>query len=343
MPNLTILPGTAGETSMRLEAGTYFFGRDSSNSVQIDRPSVSGIHCEVIVLGDGRIQVRDLDSSNGTSINREPVSEGILQPGDTLNLGDVEILYEPCTTVPVPTGSPPIESLSFFRLIPAALGYPIKGDAAIVMVVIAVAQILPMFLPGILRIAGILIGFFLGCYIFAFIQDIILTTARGDDELPKCPEFMFEREEILELIWKFYVPVVFCFGPAILCRIWASDLPAWLLPVLYGLGAAYFPMAILGVIMSDDFAALNPIYVIPAILRAPMAYLVIVAIMGGFIGLTAGVDFGSASHLRSQNQSVGLLISAFAGIGTTYVSFVLARSLGLFYRCYEKRLGWFRE
>ena len=328
---------------MRLEAGTYFIGRDSSNSVQIDQPSVSGIHCEVIVLDDGRIKVSDLDSSNGTSINRELVSEGILQPGDSLSLGDVEILYELCATAPVPAGSAPDESFSFFRLLPGAFGYPVKGDAILVIVVIAVAQIVPVFLPGHFRIFGFIIGIYVGCYIFAFLQDIILTTARGDDELPKTPEFTFAREEILELVWKFYVPVVFCFGPAILCRIWTSDLPAWLLPVLYGLGAVYFPMAILAVVMSDGFAALNPIYVIPAIFRAPMAYILIVAIMGGLLGLTAGIDFVSASRFQSQDPSVGLLMSAFSGIGTTYISFILARSLGLFYRCYEKRLNWFRE
>jgi len=56
--------------------------RDSSNT-----------HCEVILDEDG-VTVRDCDSTNGTFVENRRVKEAKLSAGQTLRLGDVELLVE---------------------------------------------------------------------------------------------------------------------------------------------------------------------------------------------------------------------------------------------------------
>lgn len=68
-------------------------GRLDDNKICIPEPSVSSHHCELNLKGD-EIQVRDLNSTNGTFINGDPVKEGTLKPGQILRLGIIELRYE---------------------------------------------------------------------------------------------------------------------------------------------------------------------------------------------------------------------------------------------------------
>jgi len=68
-------------------------GRGDGNTFQLAADSVSGRHCEVRVRGDELI-VRDLLSTNGTFIAGQKISEGVLKPGQTLQIGDVELRFE---------------------------------------------------------------------------------------------------------------------------------------------------------------------------------------------------------------------------------------------------------
>ena len=61
-------------------------GRTAQCDVQIDDPSVSRRHCP-IAFTDGLLQVKDLDSANGTFINERPVKEATARPGDLIRLG----------------------------------------------------------------------------------------------------------------------------------------------------------------------------------------------------------------------------------------------------------------
>jgi CheY-like chemotaxis protein len=55
--------------------------------------SVSGRHCEVRVRGE-ELAVRDLLSTNGTFIGGQKITEGVVKPGQTLRLGEVELRFE---------------------------------------------------------------------------------------------------------------------------------------------------------------------------------------------------------------------------------------------------------
>jgi len=68
-------------------------GRVEDNTFQIAEPSVSSHHCEVLLRGSD-VVVRDLNSTNGTFINGEKVTETVLKPGQVLRLGQIEMRLE---------------------------------------------------------------------------------------------------------------------------------------------------------------------------------------------------------------------------------------------------------
>src|ERR1700740_1273956 len=93
MAKLVLLsPGMTGRTH-ELKADKTTIGRVEDNTFQIAEPSVSSHHCEVFLRGND-IVVKDLNSTNGTFINGEKVSESPLKPGQILRLGQIEIRLE---------------------------------------------------------------------------------------------------------------------------------------------------------------------------------------------------------------------------------------------------------
>ena len=65
-------------------------GRVEDNTFQIADPSVSSHHCEVHLRGS-EIFIRDLNSTNGSFINGNKITERVLKPGQMLRLGQVEL------------------------------------------------------------------------------------------------------------------------------------------------------------------------------------------------------------------------------------------------------------
>ena len=93
MLKLVVLsPGMTGRTQ-ELKVDKTTIGRLEDNSFQIADPSVSSHHCEVVLRGSD-VVVRDLNSTNGTYITGEKVTEKVLKPGQILRLGQVEIRLE---------------------------------------------------------------------------------------------------------------------------------------------------------------------------------------------------------------------------------------------------------
>jgi CheY-like chemotaxis protein len=84
-----------GLTGLSYELGTRWvtIGRGDKNAFQIVETSVSSQHCEVL-LRSNELVVRDLRSTNGTFIGGKTITEAVLQPGQTLRLGEVELRLE---------------------------------------------------------------------------------------------------------------------------------------------------------------------------------------------------------------------------------------------------------
>ena len=69
------------------EKTTLTLGRDPSNDIVVDNPSVSRYHAQIERVGQ-RYRVRDLRSSNGTFVNDQRIDDEVwLQPDDTVRIG----------------------------------------------------------------------------------------------------------------------------------------------------------------------------------------------------------------------------------------------------------------
>jgi hypothetical protein len=95
MARLWIQLGDGESMPLDLRPGQNRIGRGSDNEFQIDHPSVSLTHCELILSENGdSLLVRDLGSDTGTFVNQEPVTEMRLQDGQVLKMGEVELTVE---------------------------------------------------------------------------------------------------------------------------------------------------------------------------------------------------------------------------------------------------------
>src|SRR6185503_2948019 len=93
MAKLVILsPGLAGRAH-ELAVDKTTIGRVEDNTFAITDPSVSSHHCEVLLRG-ADVVVRDLNSTNGSFINGEKITEATLKSGQILRLGQIELRLE---------------------------------------------------------------------------------------------------------------------------------------------------------------------------------------------------------------------------------------------------------
>jgi pSer/pThr/pTyr-binding forkhead associated (FHA) protein len=99
MAKLVILTqGMTGRTH-ELKVDKTTIGRVEDNLFQIAEPSVSSHHCEVLLRGN-EVVIKDLNSTNGTFIDDEKITESVLKPGHTLRLGQIELRLEDGATAP---------------------------------------------------------------------------------------------------------------------------------------------------------------------------------------------------------------------------------------------------
>jgi predicted component of type VI protein secretion system len=108
MVKLVVLSAGLAGRAHELNAERITIGRLEDNSFPLTEPSVSSHHCEIITKGE-TVTVRDLNSTNGTFINGEKVTEAVLKPGQTLRLGQIEMRLEsdkPGASAPAPAPAP---------------------------------------------------------------------------------------------------------------------------------------------------------------------------------------------------------------------------------------------
>lgn len=93
MAKLVVLSeGQKGRTyELKVERTTV--GRLEDNAFHLPEQSVSSHHCEILLRGND-VVIKDLNSTNGTFINGEKISEQVLKPGQILRLGSVELRLE---------------------------------------------------------------------------------------------------------------------------------------------------------------------------------------------------------------------------------------------------------
>lgn len=84
--SLVLIRHDGKQVEVSLKHAKTILGRHTDCQVRIPDASVSRQHCEVS-MGEGRLMIRDLGSSNGTFVNRRRISSTELAPADLINIG----------------------------------------------------------------------------------------------------------------------------------------------------------------------------------------------------------------------------------------------------------------
>jgi pSer/pThr/pTyr-binding forkhead associated (FHA) protein len=105
MAKLVILTQGLSGRAHELNVDRTTIGRVEDNIFQIAETSVSSHHCEVLLRGSD-VVIKDLNSTNGTFINDQPVTETVLKPGQILRLGTVELKLDAGAVVPGAASAP---------------------------------------------------------------------------------------------------------------------------------------------------------------------------------------------------------------------------------------------
>jgi ABC transport system ATP-binding/permease protein len=93
-PNrLVMVAGPTPSAEFPLDRERMTIGRAEDATISVNHNSVSRIHCEVHALGDGRFEIVDKASSNGVRVNGADLRRGIIEPGDVIELGDVQFKF----------------------------------------------------------------------------------------------------------------------------------------------------------------------------------------------------------------------------------------------------------
>ena len=118
-----------GEFPLNKERATI--GRRPSNDIHIDHLAVSGDHAVIVTIaGDSFLE--DLNSTNGTLVNRKPIKKHVLEHADVIEFGKYQLRYENTAQQRTRAGQHGFENTAVMR--PAKLAVPkaqddIKTDA----------------------------------------------------------------------------------------------------------------------------------------------------------------------------------------------------------------------
>lgn len=88
----TVTDGHTDKTFRILPGEPKTLGRATGADFIVDAALVSRVHCRFTVLSDGDLEVRDLESTNGTFVNGTRISKARLTPGDRVQIGRVELV-----------------------------------------------------------------------------------------------------------------------------------------------------------------------------------------------------------------------------------------------------------
>jgi hypothetical protein len=249
--------------------------------------------------------------------------------------------------------------------------YPLQGGGVLVLIVGTILFGALKFFGGMGGLSlGILIGlrggmpwswwglimqvFVLG-YLFAYMQNIIHSTAAEETELPPLPSMANFWEDILLPCLQFVGLTLICFAPAIALSVWAgmseessqeSSL-GWAVLVTFCLGALYFPMGFLAAAVLDSVLGANPLTVVPAILKAPLEYLVTLILLAAVFAIRWAGDgvipalFPRGLTTHSMPKLAAFVAAeAFWAVMCLYLLTVGVHILGLLYLSKKDRFAW---
>jgi pSer/pThr/pTyr-binding forkhead associated (FHA) protein len=130
-----------------LERERTSIGRKPNNDIQIDNLAISGEHAVIVTLLKDSF-LEDLNSTNGTYVNGQPIKKHFLQTNDVIELGKYRLKY---LTEQAQNAAPEYEKTVILR--PEDLRRPTAEEARPAAEAPAVAPSPPPAPPGARRIA----------------------------------------------------------------------------------------------------------------------------------------------------------------------------------------------
>jgi hypothetical protein len=237
---------------------------------------------------------------------------------------------------------------SFPQLVRSAFVYPLKGDGIMLLVgggifflLLDGARYLAKFALFYGLVAMLVLTVFGTGYLVSYLRRILTSSAAGENTMPDWPDFTDYGSDILSPFLQFLGTVMFCFAPAIVLMFAAPADSAWLGWTVFALvllGGLYFPMAFAAVAMFDTVMAVNPLLIIPSILKIPLAYLLTILVFMAVLVVRWLCQTFLASVISPPILS--WVVSGFLGL---YLLVVEVRILGLLYRTKKEELGWFNH
>jgi pSer/pThr/pTyr-binding forkhead associated (FHA) protein len=88
----TVTEGFPEQTFRILPGGVRTIGRAVGADFIVDAALVSRVHCRLTALKDGGLEIKDLESTNGTYVNGQRVDTATLAAGDRVGVGRVELV-----------------------------------------------------------------------------------------------------------------------------------------------------------------------------------------------------------------------------------------------------------
>jgi hypothetical protein len=92
-PNMVIITGPSSGKKIPLLPMTMSIGREHDNNIELKDPDVGRYHARIL-YDRGHFVLEDLESSNGTWLNGERISEAALKNGDRIKIGETELAID---------------------------------------------------------------------------------------------------------------------------------------------------------------------------------------------------------------------------------------------------------
>ena len=98
-------------------------GKLASSHLRLEDETVSRMHAVIEVVGPGQVQLIDLGSTRGTTVNGERISHVALKPGDHIHFGEAQVIvaFPPAVAVADATPAPRVVVSQGTRIIPPSI------------------------------------------------------------------------------------------------------------------------------------------------------------------------------------------------------------------------------
>ena len=173
----------------------------------------------------------------------------------------------------------------------------------------------------------------IGGYLFAYVELVIVHTARGRDDPPGFPDFLSTWDSMWQPLTRLVLLLAISFGPGVVLVALLPGLAKIAGGVVLLAGLAWFPAALVAVAIFEGDQGFEPRFALAVIRVAPGHY----AIAAALLVVSVLVMAAGGRWIAPLPGLGGLLTGAL----TFYMATVAGRVLGLTYRNHADRLGWF--